>query len=121
MKNPQRNAAGLSLVELLIASLVVAAAGSLLAGGLLIANRAANQRLQQIVATQLLASRFALLEEEMVEAAGQTSGTFPSPLEAVQWIQRWERVSEELARVILTVSDGTLTQHVVTDLPIREP
>jgi len=121
MKNPRRNAAGLSLVELLMASVVVAAAGTLLAGGLMIANRAADRRLQQILATQLLARQFALLGDTVVGTTGETGGTFPPPLEVFQWTQRWQPTSDQLARTTVTVSDGTSTAHVVTYLPIVEP
>lgn len=121
MKNLRRSAAGLSLVELLIASTVVAAAGSLLAGGLVIPNRAADRRLQQIVATQLLARQFALLGDEVAGATGQIGSSFPPPLETFQWTQRWEPASDQLARMTVTVTTGSSSAHVVTYRPIKKP
>jgi type II secretory pathway pseudopilin PulG len=110
----------LSLVELLIASIVVAVAGTLLAGGLVTSNRGAARRFQQILATQLLASRVALLDDHVAAASGELSGTFPSPLEAFHWTQRWESVADSMARLTIAVSDGTATTHVVTYRPIVE-
>jgi len=111
----------LSLVELLIASIVVAAAGTLLAGGLATSNRGAARRLQQILAAQLLASQFALLDDHVTAASGELDGTFPSPLEAFHWTHRWEPFADSMARLTITVSEGTVTTHVVTNLPIKEP
>lgn len=124
MKSPRRNAAGLSLVELLIAAIVVASAGTLLTAGLLTSNRGAQQRLRQIAATQLLASQVALLDDHVTGVPGELSGTFPTPLETFRWTQRWEQAAgplNPLAQTTLTVSDGTYTAHVVTYLPIKEP
>jgi type II secretory pathway pseudopilin PulG len=121
MKSPRRNAAGFSLVELLIASIVVAAGGTLLAGGLVTSNRSAALRLRQLIATQLLASQVALLGDEVVGDAGETGGTYVPPLEAFHWTQRWELVADQLARTTVSVSDGSYTAHAVTYLPIKEP
>jgi type II secretory pathway pseudopilin PulG len=121
MKSPRRNAAGFSLVELLMAGVVVASAGSLLAGGLMTANRGAQLRRQQILMTQALASQFAQLDDRVVDASGETSGTLLPPLETMRWTRHWEPVSEELARIRLTVSDGASIADVVTYRPIKAP
>ena len=124
MKNPRRNAAGLSLVELLIAAIVVASAGTLLVAGLITANRGAEQRLRQITVEQLLASQVALLDDHVVGTAGELSGTFPPPLETFHWIRRWEQTEgpmHPLAHTTFTVSDGAYTAHVETYRPIKEP
>ena len=123
MKNLPRNTAGFSLVELLIAAMVVAVAGTLLAAGLLTSNRGAQQRLRQIAATQLLASQLALLDDHVTGVTGELSGTFPPTLEAFHWTQRWEQATgplNPLAHTTLAVSDGTYTAHAVTYLPIAE-
>ena len=121
MKNPRRNASGLSLVELLIAAIVVASAGTLLAGGLVISNRGSDRRLAQLLATQILATELALLEDQLVEKSGEDSGRFSPPPERFRVTRHWEPVSEELARIRLTVSDGGSIADVVTDRPIKEP
>lgn len=123
MKSRRRSAAGFSLVELLIASVIVAAGGTLLAGGLTTANRGAQLRRQQILMIQALASQFAQLDDQMVGASGQASGTLPPPLEMMHWTRRWEPVSDDDTRasVALSVSDGTATAYVVTSRPIQAP
>jgi len=115
---------GLSLVELLIAAIVVAAAGTLLVAGLLTANRQAVQRLRQITATQVLASQLALLEDHVVGAPGEDAGILPPPPEPFHVTRHWEQTvgpMHPLAQTTLTVSDGTSTVHAVTYLPIKEP
>ena len=124
MKSPRRSAAGFSLVELLIASIIVAAGGTLLAGGLVTSNRGAQLRSQQILVTQALASQLAQLNDQVVGASGQASGALPPPLETIRWTRRWEPATgpmEPLAQVTLVVSDGTSTAHVLTYRPIKEP
>ena len=124
MKSRRRSAAGFSLVELLIASIIVAAGGTLLAGGLVTSNRGAQLRRQQVLSTQLLASRLALVDDQLQEAQGEAGGTFPPPLETFQWTQRWEQAEgplHPLAQVTLVVSDGTSTAHAITYRPIQEP
>lgn len=122
MKNRQRSPAGLSLVELLIASVVVAAAGTLLAGGLVISNRSADRRLAQLLATQVLATELALLEDQLAEQSGEDSGRLSPQPQPFRVTRRWEPVSEKLARIRLTVSDGASIADVVTYRPtIKEP
>ena len=124
MKNPRRSAAGFSLIELMIASIIIAAAGALLAGGLVTSNRGADLRMQQVLSTQLLASRLALVDDQLQGAQGEDHGTFPPPLEAFHWTQQWEQTPSQLAplaRTVVTVSDGTSTAHVVTYRPVKEP
>jgi len=121
MKNLRRNAVGLSLIELLMASVLVAAAGVLLVSGLLGANRGADLRVRQILSAQALASQLALLDDHVAGTSGAVSGTLPPPLEAFRWTRQWEPLTDSMARLTITVSDGTVTNHVVTDRPIAEP
>ena len=124
MKSPRRSAAGFSLVELLIASIIVAAGGTLLAGGLVTSNRGAQLRSQQILVTQALASQLAQLNDQVVGASGQASGAWPPPLETIRWTKRWEPAvgpMEPLAQVTLAFSDGTYTAHAITYRPVEEP
>ncbi|MDP3704134.1 MAG: hypothetical protein Q8R78_07075 [Candidatus Omnitrophota bacterium] len=121
MKSPRRNASGLSLVELLMAAVVVASAGSLLAGGLVISNRGADRRLAQLLATQILATELALLEDQVVGAFGEDSGRRSPPPEPFRVTRRWEPVADQMAQMTLTVSDGSYTAYAVTYRPVKEP
>ena len=121
MKNPRRSAVGLSLIELLIASIIVAAGGALLAGGLVTSNRGADLRMQQVLSTQLLASQLALLEDQVVGASGGDRGTPPLPPEAFHVTRRWEPVTDQMAQTTITVAYGSSTAHVVTYRPVKEP
>ena len=56
---------GLSLIELLIASVIAASAAALLLGGLMAANRGAELRIEQALSTQALASELAQLGEHV--------------------------------------------------------
>ena len=110
---------GLSLVELLIAAIVVAAAGTLLIAGLLTVNRGAEQRLRQIATTQVLASQLALLDDHV----GEDGGILPPPPEPFQVTRRWEPAEgpmHPLAKATLTVSDGTYTAHAITYRRVQE-
>ena len=115
---------GLSLVELLIAAIIVAAAGTLLIAGLLTVNRGAEQRLRQIATTQVLASQLALLDDHVVGVSGADGGLLAPAPEPFHVTRRWEQIEgpmHPLAKATLTVSDGTYTAHAVTYLPIQEP
>ena len=123
MKNLPRNkdAEGFSLIELLIASVVVAAAGALLIGGLVAANRSAEVRIDQTLATQLLASQLALLGDQL-DPNTPTSGTFPPPLDEFAWTLEWTEVPlTPLAEATITVTTKNHVAHVVTYRPLVQP
>ena len=104
----------------MIASIIIAAAGALLAGGLVTSNRGADLRMQQVLSTQLLASRLALVDDQLQRAQGEERGT----LDGFHWTQQWEQAQDHLAplaRTVVTVSDATSTAHVVTYRPVAEP
>jgi len=84
MKSLRCSARGFSLMELLVASVVAAVAAALLAGAMVPANRSAAIRADQAIAVQLLASRLALLEDQLT-ADQPATGQFDAPLENYAW------------------------------------
>jgi prepilin-type N-terminal cleavage/methylation domain-containing protein len=109
---------GFSLVELMIASLIVAAAGALLVGGLVGANRSTEYRLGQILSAQWLANQLALLDDRISEAT-LTGGTI-LPLDDATWTLSVEDADEPLtplAKTTITVTRKDFTSHVVTFRP----
>ena len=118
--SPER---GFSLIELLIASVIIASAGAMLIGALVAANRGADLYGEHALDTQLLASRLALLEER-VNKQMPMSGTFDPPLDDVEW--RLE-VSEAppplapLAQVVISVERNGAHSDVVTHRQVVEP
>jgi len=105
---------GFSLMELLMASAIAAVAGGLLAGGLGAANRSAALRGEQIILTQLLAGRLALLGDEQDEQA-PTQGTFPAPLDDARWTLEWSSgPSPSLAEAVVAVTRGDRTMELTT-------
>ena len=112
---------GFSLIELLIASVIVASAGALLIGGLVAANRSADLRIDQTLSTQLLASQLALLDDQ-IDPNTSTSGTFPSPLDAFAWTLEWtDAPLTPLAQTTLTVTTKSRAAHVVTYRSVVQP
>ncbi len=112
---------GFSLLELLMASMVVAAAGALLVGGMVWANRGADLRIEQVLSTQLLASQLALLDGPLSPQTPR-SGTCPAPLNEFTWTLQWKDAPlAPLAEATLTVGRNGHTAHVVTYQPITEP
>ena len=113
MKN-RRCSRGFSLIELLMASVVVAAAGALLVGGLIGANRSTALRVERILSTQLLASELALLDRQLGPDT-PTSGHFSPPFEDVQWTLAWTPTPRApLVEATLTVSRGDHHVDAVT-------
>ena len=111
------------MVELLISSLVVGAAGALLIGGLVAANRSADWRIEQILTTQLLASRLALLDDSLSDTTLR-SGIFPAPLDDFTWtldIAGIDGPLAPLAQGTLTVTRKDHASHVVTYRPVAAP
>lgn len=136
MKNPPRNKnalgsglwamapspeQGFSLVELLIASVVVASAGALLIGGLVAANRSAEIRIDQALSTQLLASQLALLDDQLSSQTPR-SGTFPAPLDEFTWTLEWtDTPFTPLVEARLTAAKKGRAAYVVTYRPLVQP
>src|SRR3989338_3780205 len=112
---------GFSLIELLMASVVVACAGALLIGGLVAANRSAEARIDQTLSTQFLSSQLALLGDQF-DSNTPTSGTFPSPLDDVTWTLEWiDAPLAPLAEATLTITTKDRAAHVVTYRPVVQP
>ena len=78
MKSLCRN--GFSLIELLLASVLVASAGALLMASLVTANRSASIRADQALLGQFLSSQLALLDDPL-PAALPGSGPLPQPFD----------------------------------------
>lgn len=113
MKNP-RCETGFSLLELLMASAVGAAAAAMLVGGLIASNRSSVLRVERAVSTQLLASQLALLDD-VIPSEAETSGNYPAPLQDFTWALEWtETPLAPLAETTLTVKKGDHATHVVT-------
>lgn len=103
-----------SLIELLMASVVVAAGGAMLIGGLVAANRSRELRIEQLLATQLLAGRLAELDDE-IGAETPMSGTFAEPLDEFAWsLEHNDPSPDGLAQATLTVSHDDHHTHAVT-------
>ena len=105
---------GFSLIELLMAAVIVAAVGSLLAGGLIAANRSRDVRVEQALSAQLLASELALLDDELTEQT-PTTGTISAAPESFTWtLQRAGAPLPPLVTATLTLSHNGHNTHVVT-------
>ena len=113
--------AGFALLELLVASVVVSAAGALLVGGLVQANRSAGLRVERMISTELLASELALLDGP-VDPQQPSGGPCAPPLNDCAWTLRWTPAPlVPLAEATLAVERKSGTVHVVTYRPIAEP
>ena len=118
MKN--RSSRGISLVELLMAAIVVASAGSLLVSGLISANRGADLYVERALSTQLLASQFALLEEPLPHDVA-THGTC-SALPNWEWTLQWhDSAFAPLQETMITVAHQGQAHHLVTYRTLAEP
>ena len=106
-----------------MASLITAAAGALLAGGLVAANRSAALRIEQTLSTQLLADRLALLDERISDATPR-SGTFSPSVHGATWTLTVEPAADPLTPLLkatISVTHQEHMTHVVTYRPLQEP
>ena len=112
---------GFSLIELLIASVVAAAAGALLVGALVAVNRNTELRTERVLSIEALASQLALLDDQLAPKT-PTSGTCNSPVTRCEWTLTWNQTSlRPLVEATITVAHKDRTNHVVTYRPIAEP
>ncbi len=112
---------GFSLVELVMASLIASAAGALLVGGLVAANRSTEYRLYQIFSTQGLANQLALLDDRISDSTPM-SGTLA--FNHGSWTLAVEAADESptpLARATITVTQKDTASHVVTYRFVQKP
>ena len=110
---------GFALLELLVASVVMAAAGALLVGGMVQVNRSTELHVEQTVLTQLLASQFALLDDALSQQM-PASGTCAPPADCT-WTLHWIAAPLiPLVETTLTAGWKDRTAHVVTYRPITE-
>ena len=119
MKSRRRDA-GFSLIELVMAAVVVASAGALLSGALMATNRSAALRTQRALTTQWLATELALLPD--AATPGHAEGVLPAPNEAVAWTRDTEPAgTPELPFTIIRMKlSGDQTADVVTYRPLAE-
>lgn len=122
MKNRRVSAAsGFSLIELLVASTLVAAAGVLLISALVAANRSTDARIDQTLVAQALASQLALLDDQFT-AATATTGSCAASLAGCAWALDWTNAPlAPLAEATLTVTHNGQTTHATTYRPIAQP
>ena len=110
---------GLSLIELLMASIVVASAEALLISGLISANRGADLYVERALSTQLLASQLALLDEPLPHDV-PTHGTFPAWPEW-SWTLQWqESAFAPLQETTITIAHQAQAYHLVTYRTLAE-
>lgn len=111
----RRVAAGVSLVELLIASVILALGASLLSGVLLAANRSGDLRRQHLVAAQLSASALAQLEARPVpDEAQQTLAHGTDTYTAAVQTTARTTPAGELMQARVTVVGPTATSTLTT-------
>ena len=113
---------GFSLLELLMASLIVAAAGVLLFGGLAHIMRSRALAQEQTIMRALLANRLALLET--VAESEQADGSCEAPYGTYRWAVSAAPTAvgalPSLATVTISVTSPTgYTIEAITIRPIR--
>lgn len=113
----RRHQQGFSLIELMIAAVVTASAAVLLSGSLVSANRSASMRIDEIVLTQLLADRWAQLDDPLPSTQPQ-HGTCPPPFDDATWTLTAEPLEgplASLAKTTLTMEHHDHAISLVTD------
>lgn len=116
--NSERGMRGFTLLELMIATAIVAVAVTVLLG---LGNRAlaVHDRLQQTTRATLLAqSRLAEIEVTARKGSSQDErGVFPSPDERFQWQSVWlDTPLPSVRRIDLTVSWGEVARNEAVTL-----
>ena len=112
---------GLSLIELLIASVIVASAAALLLGGLIAANRGSDIRIEQALSTQALASELAQLDEPLASDIS-TSGVCTLLKDGCQWTLSWVQAPlDPLVAATLTVRLNGHAYRLVTYRSLAQP
>ena len=117
----RRHRSGFSLIELLIAGVIIAMTSSLLIGGLMSANRSGELRVQQAIATQLIANQLALTDDS-VAPDDTNKGGCPEPYKDSTWIlEQQETPIVSVKRIQLTVTHQGHDFHVATYRRLKEP
>ncbi len=112
---------GFSLIELLIAGVIIAMTSSLLIGGLISANRSGELRAQQAVAAQLLANQLALISDQITPEAPH-QGTCPEPYSHSTWTLKLQDTALlSVKQVELELTHQGHIFHVVTYRGFKEP
>ena len=114
MKSRCRDLRGFSLIELMIASAIMAAAGGLLMSSLITANRGTALRAEQAVLGQVLASQLAQVDEPLASNQG-ASGSLPRPFEDRTWQLTIDDAPQpSLRQAALSVEHGTQHLELIT-------
>ncbi len=112
---------GFSLIELLVASTLVAAVGVLLISALVAANRSTDARIDQTLAAQALASQLALLDDQFT-ATTATTGPCAASFANCAWTLGWTNAPlAPLAEATLTVTHHGHTTHAHTYRLLAQP
>lgn len=113
---------GFSLVELLIAAVIIALTASLLVGGLISANRSAALRAQQAVSTELLATQLAALPDALPpDAPAQAACPEPLTGDTSCTMELAGGPLPSLRQVTLTLTHQGHAAHVATLRQVQEP
>ena len=114
---PRHGGAGLTMVEALIASILVASAGLMLGSGLLASNRAAQQRRLQLMTTEIAASQLALVPD-VVATGASTGGSISTPSGTMTWeLTATPLVGGPLAETVLSVTSPHLAGRAAPNPP----
>lgn len=112
---------GFSLVELMIAGVIIAMTGALLIGGLLSANRSAEMRARQAVTAQLLASQLALIDGK-INTDSPVKGNFSGAYADSTWqIEQYDTAVASVKQVQLTVNHQGYAAHAATYRILKDP
>ena len=108
------------MVEVLIASILVASAGLMLGSGLLASNRAAQQRRLQLMTTEIVASQLALVPDAVVTGAS-ADGTVNTPSGMLAWeLTATPVAGSPLAEAVLSVTGPHIAVRATTYRPVVE-
>lgn len=111
---------GFSLIELMIAGVIVALTASLIVGGLVAANRSGELRTRQVIANQLLSSQLASLTDSLASPQPQEGG-FPEPWTDSHWsLTVADTDTHGLKQLDLTVTHQGHSVHATTFRPVNE-
>jgi prepilin-type N-terminal cleavage/methylation domain-containing protein len=105
---------GFSLIELALASAILALAGGVIAGGLIAVNRGADLRVQRMMTASILANQLASLDDQLTgDTPGE--GAVSTPVGEFAWaIETVESPLPAVAQVTITTTHQGHTDRTVT-------
>lgn len=116
-----RALAGFSLIELLMAAVIASSAAALLIGVLISANRQASLRKEQAVASQVLATQLALLDDALTSATPSEGACAAAPSGCRWKLEHTPTVIPQLEKVVLTVETEGRSLRASTYRRLIEP